>query len=71
MTKHHRVALRVPRVVRGCDGAPVMEAINEVLQAVEDPTPPTRDIDGALTRVRKLTLPSIHAFSQTPPDKLD
>jgi hypothetical protein len=44
---------------------PVVETINGVLGTVQAAEPPARDIDGFLTRARKLALPGLHAFDQT------
>jgi hypothetical protein len=42
---------------------PVIDKINEVLGGSTAPEPPTRDIDGYLTRARKTCLPGMHLFT--------
>jgi hypothetical protein len=42
---------------------PVMATLNEVIGQVVAASPPSRDIDGDATRVRKLPVPDTHAFS--------
>ena len=46
-----------------------MEDINDVLGSSTAPEPPTRDIDGAVSRARKLALPGHHAFARADEDK--
>jgi hypothetical protein len=43
---------------------PVMKTINEVLGAVGGRQPPSRNIDDEMTRVRKLPVLNMHAFTQ-------
>jgi len=42
---------------------PVMDEVNGVLGASTAPEPPTRDIDGYMTRSRKISMPGLHLFS--------
>jgi hypothetical protein len=44
---------------------PVMDVLNEVISRVTAAVPPLRDIDGVTTRVRKLPIPNMHAFTQS------
>jgi len=43
---------------------PQMELVNDVLGGSSAPLPPTRDIDGVLTQVRKRHVPNMHAFTK-------
>jgi hypothetical protein len=43
---------------------PVMGVLNDVIGKVIAAVPPLRDIDGVTTRVRKLPIPNMHAFTQ-------
>ena len=38
--------------------------LNEVIGAVMATMPPVRNIDGDMTRVRKLSVPDMHAFTE-------
>ena len=40
-----------------------MDVLNEVIGAVVADMPPARNIDGDATRVRKLPVPNMHAFT--------
>ncbi len=42
---------------------PVMAEVNEVLATTGEPEPPTRDVDGAFTKVRVRRLPEMHALT--------
>ena len=44
---------------------PQMDVLNEVIGGVIAARPPARDIDDDATRVRKLPVPNMHAFSQS------
>ena len=44
---------------------PVMDVLNDVIGKVIVAVPPLRDIDGVTTRVRKLPIPNMHAFTQS------
>jgi hypothetical protein len=44
---------------------PVMDVLNDVIGKVNAALPPLRDIDGITTRVRKLPIPNMHAFTQS------
>ena len=44
---------------------PVMGVLNDVIGRVTAAVPPLRDIDGVTTRVRKLPIPNMHAFTQS------
>ena len=44
---------------------PVMDKLNAVVGALIAPERPPRDIDGVSTRLRKLSVPMMHAFDQT------
>jgi hypothetical protein len=44
---------------------PAMGVLNEIIGAIKAATPPLRDIDGVLTRVRKLPVPNMHAFTSS------
>ena len=44
---------------------PVMDVLNDVIGKVTAAVPPLRDIDGVTTRVRKLPVPNMHAFTQS------
>jgi len=44
---------------------PVMDRLNAVVNALVMSERPPRDIDGVSTRVRKLSVPKMHAFDQT------
>ena len=44
---------------------PVMDVLNDVIGEVIAAVPPLRDIDGVTTRVRKLPIPNMHAFTQS------
>ena len=44
---------------------PVMDVLNDVVGKVIAAVPPLRDIDGVTTRVRKLPIPNMHAFTQS------
>jgi hypothetical protein len=44
---------------------PQVQTINDVLGRSTAPEPPTRDIDGAVVRARKLALPGMHALDKT------
>jgi hypothetical protein len=55
-----------PRLLRpfnDAEYAPVMSAIESVVVASTDTMPPARDIDGALTRARKVPILDLHAFT--------
>jgi hypothetical protein len=43
---------------------PVMNVLNDTISKVIADRPPARDIDGWVTRVRKLPVPNTHAFSE-------
>jgi hypothetical protein len=47
---------------------PVMDVLNDVIGKVSAALPPLRDIDGITTRVRKLPIPNMHAFTQSEGD---
>jgi hypothetical protein len=47
------------------DWLPQVEIVNDVLGASKASKPPARDIDGTVTRARKLSLPNLHTFDQT------
>jgi hypothetical protein len=47
---------------------PQMGVLNEVIGKVIATVPPLRDIDGVTTRVRKLPIPNMHAFTQSEGD---
>jgi hypothetical protein len=53
------------------DWLPQIAIINDVLGASSASEPPTRNIDGTVTRVRKLSLPNLHAFARTEADSND
>ena len=42
-----------------------MDVLNDVIGKVIVAVPPLRDIDGVTTRVRKLPIPNMHAFTQS------
>jgi hypothetical protein len=69
-TREHRAAQRQdprPRICAPSPDAeflPVMDTVNEVIGAVGGDRPPSRDIDDDMTRVRKLSIPGMHAFTQ-------
>ena len=42
---------------------PEMGILDEVIGAVTASIPPVRNIDGDITRVRKLSVPDMHAFT--------
>ena len=42
-----------------------MDVLNDVVGKVTAAVPPLRDIDGITTRVRKLPVPNMHAFTQS------
>ena len=44
-----------------------MDVLNEVIGGVIAAMPPARDIDGDATRVRKLPVPNMHAFTDAKP----
>ena len=44
---------------------PVMDVLNDVVGKVTAAVPPLRDVDGITTRVRKLPVPNMHAFTQS------
>jgi hypothetical protein len=50
---------------------PVMAAINEVVGKVPTIRPPVRNIDDDTTRVRKLPVPNMHAFTNANPEEDD
>ena len=58
-----RPLIEVPRL--DAPWLPQIGTINDVLGRSTAPEPPTRDIDGAMVRARKLALPGMHAFDQT------
>ena len=58
-----RPRIAVPDVDQ--DWLPQVAIINDVLGASSASEPPTRNIDGTVTRARKLSLPSLHAFART------
>ena len=45
-----------------------MQALDDVLGASPDRKPPARDIDGDITRARKLRVPNTHAFTNANAD---
>jgi hypothetical protein len=56
-----RPLIRVPAV--DAPWAPEMRTLDDVLGASTARKPPTRDIDGVITRTRKLPVPNMHAFT--------
>ena len=48
------------------DWLPQVAIVNDVLGVSPASEPPTRDIDGTMTRARKLSLPNLHAFATQP-----
>jgi hypothetical protein len=44
---------------------PVMDVLNDVIGKVDTGAPPLRDIDGVMTRARKLPVPNTHAFTRS------
>jgi hypothetical protein len=44
---------------------PEMDVLNEVIGAVSAARPPARDIDGDAMQMRKLSVPNMHAFSES------
>jgi hypothetical protein len=68
--REHRAAQRQdprPRIWAPSPDAeflPVMDTVNEVIGAVGGDRPPLRDIDDDMTRVRKLSILGMHAFTQ-------
>jgi hypothetical protein len=53
------------------DWLPQIAIINDVLGISSASKPPTRDIDGTITRARKLSLPNLHAFAHSEPGSND
>lgn len=47
---------------------PQMQVLNEVLSSSPDKKPPARNIDGNITRARKLRVPNTHAFTNANAD---
>jgi hypothetical protein len=54
-----RPSIKVPAL--DAPWLPVMGVLNDVLAAAN---PPTRDMDGVISQVRKLPVPNMHAFTQ-------
>jgi hypothetical protein len=54
---------RLPRPPLDTEYEPVMSAIESVVVASTATMPPARDIDGALTRARKVPILDLHAFT--------
>ena len=48
-----------------------MSVINEVIGKVAATRPPVRNIDDDTTRVRKLPVPNMHAFTNANPEEDD
>ncbi len=67
--KDPRPRIAVPAVDQ--DWLPQVEIVNDVLGASKASKPPTRNIDGTMTRARKLSLPNLHAFAHSEPGSND
>src|SRR6266478_4948389 len=64
-----RPRIAVPAIDQ--DWLPQVEIVNDVLGASKASKPPTRNIDGTMTRARKLSLPNLHAFAHSEPGRND
>jgi hypothetical protein len=53
------------------DWLPQIAIINDVLGSSRASRPPMRNIDGTMTRARKLSLPNLHAFAHSEPGSND
>jgi hypothetical protein len=62
---------RIPVPITDEDWLPQIAVINDALAASRASKPPTRNIDGTMTRARKLSLPNLHAFAHNEADSSD
>jgi hypothetical protein len=56
---------QVRRPDKDAEWLPVMKMLNEVLGGSADTKPPSRNIEGIVTRARKQVIPQTHAFTNT------